>query len=1026
MPPKKRIDTSSQVVRKLTFQEAYMIIHHMIYGLTDIGKNLQKYALDYGNPDRNTTEVPTKLNPDNPILPWLNAYGDNGYNYARNNMTGLVSHLSPHTSEKEFFPGSPAYSSVCFYVLHSAMQKLFPKSMKTWDNFAKTSVQNVDQFYVAPPDYDQMFETDYGGRICLTMLGQRPAHRPITIRPGTGDVLYISYRARSGHICVKNQKKICTGYSDKLELCPIWDKMISDFNKCGVVSAQLVPCVREILADPKFTNAVGEIVPTDVYVLRVAGTIVPKTRITANCPPINVSLDRTTGIEVFGEVVYQGDGGSTLVVFEKPPTAKDSTINKIHSKITTKKAAKKTKLTAVPQTKGSSDAFECPFCGESEKGVKIYSCAVCGYRVCLLCAVNMARAVPIGGQRPRCFGSLPSGDHCSATIDYPDIISQFTLTGKLRKQVEQRIFGEKMLIDRNAEYAKCRQNLTNIPLNIRIRSAWGEFFSPIHTDATYSKISKMLIVILGVATANRYFTDSGMDYAMMSMLQGKLGRIIDFIRTDDRIMFLIKSASSIAKPGRKTFCGNTHCTNLGKKSKDSAEEKFLDEYDTEYVEFEEPLSGSDLWYIITLWYSTAKWGSYTIQQRAPEAFLDTVHVHSRAARCSLENITVPHVENMMGDEYEFKEPDGYADKLWTMADHIDQLLENLPTPKVDSCDPKICTGLNKIYDTWGIPIDKLVPKLDLFKQHFRQQRKHDGPRGQRHARDVENLEGGNGASPNVASQPESREIKPIPSDVQQELNALKRNGISAQACPGCLAIVIKDYGCAQMYCVSCGAKYDHNTREYITGFFHNPEYFATLARNNEGTHYAVNVNSMQVYIDEKIMRMLDSVKPRQVQANIFSSSIDTYMKHAYMACRAVNATSIFNGIISGARLACQNETATVAQAIVEFEKAKSLFVTYASLFDGAIMKKLADDVLTELQKHDGSKLLRETTRPNRGQESQERVSDENPTLPVTDIWGNPVVDTTATDRFNRFVAMMNGEPDSGDEEAPAQPRRRRR
>lgn len=171
--------------------------------------------------------------------------------------------------------------------------------------------------------------------------------------------------------------------------------------------------------------------------------------------------------------------------------------------------------------------------------------------------------------------------------------------------------------------------------------------------------------------------------------------------------------------------------------------------------------------------------------------------------------------------------------------------------------------------------------------------------------------------------------KEIDPETKEAIKKMKRGGLDAQACPGCNRIIIRDSGCRHMWCPGCGAKFDHTTRERITGFFHNPEYFDHLnrqqARQRENPLQRITVATN---IDEFMMNILSFVKPKTLPENMYYSQPTEYAMAKFMNSRATCAKSAFAGLVGLHRAELQNDQRTIGEAIILITEMLEIIETF--------------------------------------------------------------------------------------------------
>jgi len=75
-------------------------------------------------------------------------------------------------------------------------------------------------------------------------------------------------------------------------------------------------------------------------------------------------------------------------------------------------------------------------------------------------------------------------------------------------------------------------------------------------------------------------------------------------------------------------------------------------------------------------------------------------------------------------------------------------------------------------------------------------------------------------------------------DIVESIKAVFKE---SRPCPKCSALISKIEGCDQMFCTQCHTTYSWDTGELITGFVHNPHYFAWLDEQKKKLPMRINI-----------------------------------------------------------------------------------------------------------------------------------------------------------------------------------------
>jgi hypothetical protein len=175
-------------------------------------------------------------------------------------------------------------------------------------------------------------------------------------------------------------------------------------------------------------------------------------------------------------------------------------------------------------------------------------------------------------------------------------------------------------------------------------------------------------------------------------------------------------------------------------------------------------------------------------------------------------------------------------------------------------------------------------------------------------------------------------VAPLPAETLKDLEMAREAGLACQACPKCLAIISRVSGCSQMWCVLCHTKFDYNTREIITGFFHNPHFFEYMTPlGGQPLRRRGRDRSVAIWFDEFLLACLENIDPTGGKP-FQCASWETFCRASYTEARRIISMQIWRGNFEAIRIGI--EGLTPPQAIERLRAAHGRLTTHRRLYDG--------------------------------------------------------------------------------------------
>ena len=137
-------------------------------------------------------------------------------------------------------------------------------------------------------------------------------------------------------------------------------------------------------------------------------------------------------------------------------------------------------------------------------------------------------------------------------------------------------------------------------------------------------------------------------------------------------------------------------------------------------------------------------------------------------------------------------------------------------------------------------------------------------------------------------------------DIVESIKAVFKE---SRPCPKCSALISKIEGCDQMFCTQCHTTYSWNTGELITGFVHNPHYFAWLDEQKKKLPVRINIACEEFISYERLISIfshykINSKTPPLPKMNTFFDKLPT-IEHYRLAFKRLHANILHIRATSG-------------------------------------------------------------------------------------------------------------------------------